>query len=115
MHLGGGYLKECKHPHCHRLIKSGAYCDKHTQDTNSYYNRQRRRHKENRFYASAEWKGVRQQALKRDCFVCAGCGGVADTVHHLVEVRVDWSKRLDIDNLQSVCRSCHNKIEHYRK
>lgn len=34
----------------------------------------------------------------------------ANIVHHVIEVKEDWSKRLDIDNLVSVCHSCHNKI-----
>ncbi|WP_399533503.1 HNH endonuclease [Gemella sp.] len=42
------------------------------------------------------------------------CGGTANLVHHKVEVRTDWSKRLEMSNLESVCRNCHNKIEHYK-
>ncbi|MEU3039173.1 HNH endonuclease [Nocardia salmonicida] len=31
-------------------------------------------------------------------------------VHHKVELKEDWSKRLDMDNLEVVCIGCHNKI-----
>ncbi|USL27149.1 HNH endonuclease [Priestia megaterium] len=32
-----------------------------------------------------------------------------EIVHHLIEVKEDWSKRLSIDNLQSVCKAHHHK------
>ncbi|TWK49239.1 hypothetical protein CHCC20347_1522 [Bacillus paralicheniformis] len=31
-------------------------------------------------------------------------------VHHIVEVKQDWSKRLDLSNLESLCNACHNKV-----
>nr|WP_236953619.1 HNH endonuclease [Jeotgalibacillus malaysiensis] len=34
----------------------------------------------------------------------------AKVVHHLVEVRDDWSKRLVLNNLESLCHFCHNQI-----
>ncbi|PAE58568.1 HNH endonuclease, partial [Bacillus licheniformis] len=34
----------------------------------------------------------------------------ADMVHHIVEVKQDWSKRLDLSNLESLCNACHNKV-----
>ena len=32
-----------------------------------------------------------------------------DLVDHIVELRDDWTKRLDPDNLETMCISCHNK------
>ncbi|WP_250540588.1 HNH endonuclease, partial [Bacillus subtilis] len=26
------------------------------------------------------------------------------------EVKEDWAKRLDLDNLVSLCNACHNKV-----
>ena len=34
---------------------------------------------------------------------------VATEVDHIVPIKKDWSKRLDINNLQSLCHSCHMK------
>ncbi|WP_245251752.1 HNH endonuclease signature motif containing protein [Virgibacillus litoralis] len=53
--------------------------------------------------------------LSRDLELCQEClptvGPVpADTVHHVVHLRDDPSKALDMDNLVSVCASCHNKL-----
>ncbi|WP_311136080.1 HNH endonuclease [Mammaliicoccus sciuri] len=31
-------------------------------------------------------------------------------VHHKIELKQDWSKRLAMDNLETVCRECHNKV-----
>ena len=40
----------------------------------------------------------------------------ADVVDHVIELTDDWSKRLDPDNLQSLCHVCHNsKTRHERK
>jgi 5-methylcytosine-specific restriction endonuclease McrA len=32
-----------------------------------------------------------------------------DVVDHIIELRDDFSKRLDVNNLQTLCYSCHNK------
>lgn len=108
-------MKECKYHSCRKLIRRGTYCDEHSTSQNKYYNEQRKHDGVMKFYRSKEWREARQQALKRDCFTCSMCGGIANLVHHRVEVRTDWSKRLELGNLESVCRECHNKIEHYRK
>ncbi|PFK07818.1 HNH endonuclease, partial [Bacillus cereus] len=30
-------------------------------------------------------------------------------VDHIIPIRVDWSKRLEPMNLQTLCHACHNK------
>lgn len=67
----------------------------------------------NDFYKSKAWKAVRLQVLKRDSFLCQKCkraGRVtpASTVHHIISIRVDYSKRLDPKNLEVICAACHN-------
>nr|WP_279388960.1 HNH endonuclease [Baia soyae] len=37
------------------------------------------------------------------------CGSPA-VLNHIVEVKEDWNKRLELSNLQSVCNACHNRI-----
>ena len=69
-----------------------------------------------KFYQSTAWRKMRQQVLIRDNYLCQHClsqGVVNDKdliVHHKVELKRDWSKRLDMNNLETVCISCHNKI-----
>lgn len=68
------------------------------------------------FYNTTAWKKIRKQVLLRDDYLCQHClakGIVNDKdliVHHKIELKRDWSKRLDMENLEAVCVSCHNKI-----
>ena len=72
--------------------------------------------KAKKFYASTEWRRVRYGVLTRDNATCQCCGatrgdGVALNVDHIVPLRVDWSKRLDVNNLQTLCSPCnHGKL-----
>lgn len=67
----------------------------------------------NDFYHSAEWKAVRLQVLERDSYLCQPCkraGRItpAKTVDHIEPLRTNWSRRLDPNNLETICRQCHN-------
>ncbi|WP_431804906.1 HNH endonuclease signature motif containing protein [Halobacillus andaensis] len=33
-----------------------------------------------------------------------------DIIHHIIEVKDDWSLRLTLSNCQSVCASCHQAL-----
>lgn len=60
------------------------------------------------------WQKCRDLALKRDNYLCQDCYAQrvmksADMVHHLVEVKDDITKSLELNNLVSLCNSCHNK------
>ncbi|MBE1727410.1 HNH endonuclease [Lactobacillus plantarum] len=75
--------------------------------------------KTNTFYHSIEWRSIRESALKRDHYLCQVCrrNGIikqGNTVHHIIPIKNDWSKRLDMDNLETICPSCHNQ-EHFEK
>lgn len=70
--------------------------------------------KYNKFYKSKEWIKGRQLAIVRDHALCRDCLDKDvitpyNTVHHIVPIKKDWSKRLDIDNLICLCESCHQK------
>lgn len=126
--------RRCEWGGCRELIEIGGsrYCETHKTESNRDYNKRVRNNeivqqngvsnKEiSEFYASAEWKRVRQAVLNRDNYICQKClrekGYVheANLVHHrLVELRDigGWEKRLDMDNLESINRSCHNKVWH---
>jgi hypothetical protein len=58
-----------------------------------------------------EWKKLAQEIRKRDNFTCQLCGkkGATD-VHHIIprRIKIDNSP----DNLITLCRSCHGKVEH---
>jgi 5-methylcytosine-specific restriction enzyme A len=65
------------------------------------------------FYNSAAWKKFRLSKLRNDplCERCKRAGKVvaASHVHHKIELRDDWSRRLDWDNTESLCPSCHSR------
>lgn len=80
------------------------------------------------FYGRTAWKNVRQQAMKRDAYLCVDCmkKGLytpAEEVHHITPLTPqnidDPSVSLNLDNLVSLCRDCHelrhkqNRSERY--
>ena len=67
------------------------------------------------FYKTGAWLRCRELALTRDLYLCQVClpnkGPIhANTVHHVIHLKDDPSKALDLDNLISVCPSCHNTL-----
>lgn len=81
--------------------------DRKTSDR--VYNQKFRDKRSDRFYHSAEWKRLSKIVLAKAGYKCAECGGLATEVHHVVEIRNDWNRRLDVSNLIPLCTSCHNK------
>lgn len=63
------------------------------------------------FYASDDWKDIRMLALRRGGYRCNYCGATKHTailhVDHKVPLSVDWSRRLDLLNLQVLCADCN--------
>jgi hypothetical protein len=61
----------------------------------------------NRELSSNKWKKLRIQVLDRDGWVCATCGGVANTADHIYP-RVKGGDTWALDNLQALCKSCNS-------
>jgi 5-methylcytosine-specific restriction endonuclease McrA len=66
------------------------------------------------FYHTRAWLNLRRIKLA-DTPYCEDCHGrgelvPASHVHHVVEISDDWSLRLDLDNLRSLCASCHSRV-----
>lgn len=81
------------------------YYKKNTYERDSKYNK---------FYKSKEWNTVRKLAIVRDHALCKDCLDKNtitpyNTVHHIVPIKEDWSRKLDINNLICLCESCHQK------
>lgn len=58
----------------------------------------------------AFWGIAREDALKRDGHVCVVCGKTtALVVHHIIPLKLGGTH--DIDNLMTLCHSCHGKLE----
>ncbi|WP_438856719.1 HNH endonuclease [Enterococcus sp. AZ007] len=71
-----------------------------------------------KFYASSEWKALRQSCLERDHYECQWCReqGRLTTqydsvleIDHIKELKFHPELATDIDNLRTLCKDCHNK------
>lgn len=110
-------MRKCLHSSCRKLIAfTDRYCSKHDKVVSQTYNRDRKKDNPEyiKFYNSVAWRELRGVALIRDEYMCKTCERVdvykgADMVDHTVPTLVDWDKRLELENLSSMCWSCHNK------
>lgn len=64
------------------------------------------------FYRSFEWRSLRYKVLSDNGGKCCLCGrsrkdGVILHVDHIIPLSKNWSKRLDINNLQVLCEDCN--------
>lgn len=113
--------KQCSR--CRKIIPYGlTYCEdcqkimddqveKIKAKRTANYDRFRRDKKSKAFYNSDPWKMLSAKKLQDDKYRCQVCGAIATEVHHIVPIKKDWFKRFDINNLMSVCTSCHNKLD----
>ena len=79
----------------------------------------KRRNELGKFYKSSLWEKTRENALRRDKYLCVECGRPAEVVHHKIHLSLenvnDPSISLNLDNLISLCGKCHfaeHKGEH---
>ena len=109
--------KKCLHPSCRKLIPfTDSHCAKHNPHKTYDSERQKFGGDYVKFYKTAAWVKARQLALIRDDYLCQHClkkgrYETATLVHHKIEIREDFDKRLDQDNLEGLCASCH-QIHH---
>lgn len=115
-------LKMCTR--CHTIIdRNKRMCDKCLEKAErieknrmKQYDRERANNKEVKFYNSKEWKGTRFSVLDRDTYKCIVCYKKekrivkADAIHHIEEIKENWDRRVDKDNLICVCDTCHKNI-----
>lgn len=102
--------RPCNHPRCRELVSGGSYCDKHKRDRHRRYNAEDRPQDHN-YYGTARWKKLRAMQLAREplCRMCREQGKrtIATVADH-IKPR-DKGGEDSLDNLQSLCQSCHSK------
>ena len=70
-----------------------------------------------RFRSSNAWQKKRLEIKSRDKFLCQAC--LIEKryifqkleVHHITPISISWYKRLENDNLITLCSSCHSLAE----
>lgn len=109
---------------CGKLID---YTEKHCEEcTNKLDQLNKQRHKQNKasrkdkkeqeLYTSTLWVKVKEEAKIKTYGIDAYEYYInnrvvsGEVVHHIVEVKEDWSKRLDISNLIYITNSTHRHI-----
>lgn len=102
-----------------RNLTTERYCSNHqhiaeqeNKDRYKYYDQYQRDKKTAKFYNSAEWKSLKQQALIRDKGLCQDCLDkqkitIATEVDHIIPIKERWDLRLVLGNLRSLCHRCH--------
>lgn len=77
------------------------------------YDRRDRDPRARAFYNGAAWRSFRLMQLREHplCGRCEAAGRIvpATHVHHIVELRADWSLRLEPSNAESLCAGCHSR------
>ena len=103
--------KPCAYPNCPELTHE-RFCDRHRQQAAREYNRYGRDEDSKRFYNSPAWRRVAALQLMREplCADClrAGRAQPAEIADHIQPIR-EGGARLDRENIQSLCRACHNR------
>ena len=64
-------------------------------------------HEDASFYNSRAWRRLRAWTLAGEP-MCRSCNKVATVVDHILPIRLG-GERMDPNNLQPLCASCHNK------
>jgi 5-methylcytosine-specific restriction protein A len=111
-------LHPCFKQGCPNLTRE-KYCAAHAhlaesdkRATREFYNKRKRDKDAQKFYQSAEWQTLRDLKIRQTpfCERCYAEGRMtpAEIVDHEVEIK-DGGARLDMANLTSLCRGCHNK------
>ncbi|MSS43154.1 HNH endonuclease [Anaerosalibacter bizertensis] len=99
------YCDDCRDKYKKEKIERNRYYDKHIRDK-----------KATSFYNSTEWIKTREYILNKykglDLYAFFILKEIiyADTVHHIVELKEDWNRRLDLDNLIPLNDISHKKI-----
>ncbi len=114
--------KICNHPGCNEIVDmKERYCEAHKKQNkevikqkNRLYDKKIRNKKHDKFYHSKSWRATRDIAMRQAGGLCVEClkfGMMvkADVVDHILPLEKDYSKRLNLENLQPLCYTHHNK------
>lgn len=95
-------------------------CEAKSNNRHKEYKKYRKDIREQSFYSSDPWRLKREKIKDKDNGCCLLClnehkSKSMDTVHHIIELKEDWNKRFEEDNLISLCESCHQVVHNKYK
>ena len=63
------------------------------------------------FYNGVEWRTLSAKYTQDKGYRCEQCNKIATQVHHIKAIQTPegWELRLDYNNLELLCTSCHNE------
>ena len=84
-------------------------CELCKKENTKTYDQTARNKESAAIYNSTRWRKVRTHILKRDGGICQMCGRSEKSmiVDHIKEIK-DGGEPYSYDNLQTLCKSCHN-------
>lgn len=101
----------CNQQGCPELTRDG-YCEKHKGVVDKDYRINRTDKREQAFYKSGDWIKVRnyKRMMNPLCEHCMRTDELTplDVIDHIIPIKVNWSLRFTLSNLQSLCQGCHN-------
>lgn len=115
--------RPCAQFGCRELVPHGVkHCTKHSKDNSALnarraYDRDRDSQDHRRIYGLAVWSKLRMMKLRQDpyceladlCVKRTGRPAAASVVDHIKSVQERPDLSLDMDNLRSCCKPCHDK------
>lgn len=118
-------LRPCKRVGCSNLTREG-YCEEHQHvvrekesQRQRYYDKEIRHKRDKKysdFYNSREWEKFREDVLilyngiDIYAYYIEKEIVLANTVHHIEELKDNWDKRLDVENMFPMSDGSHKKI-----
>lgn len=82
------------------------------KDANAAYDRRRATDEVRKLYQTPQWRALRKFILDRDpyCKRCDGRGIVTPSTvaNHITKARDDLTRFFDPNNLEGVCKPCHD-------
>ncbi|MDO9529271.1 MAG: HNH endonuclease signature motif containing protein [Syntrophales bacterium] len=102
----------CRHPGCPELTED-RFCKQHQQEYRREYNREQRPEYSRKLYRSSRWRKLRRRFQQENplCEECKKVGRLieATVVDHIIPHKGDEMLFWDIDNLQALCKPCHDR------
>lgn len=103
---GSAYCKECT-----PIVEAEreARLSEYRKESNKRYNKTRDP-KYVRFYNSMEWRTLSTKYTQDKGYRCEVCKEIGSEVHHKKPIQTPegWELRLDYNNLELLCKKCHN-------